>query len=325
MRAIVIEKAGPPEVLEIKEIPKPVPGEGQVLIRVRAFGLNRSELFTRLGFSPGVKFPRVLGIECVGEVEAAPGSDLKPGQRVAAMMGGMGRAFDGGYAEYTCVPASQAIPVETELGWETFGALPETYLTVWRIFEDGLDLSGKTLLVRGGTSSIGMAAISLGKDRGLEVAATTRNPAKEDVLKKAGADHVIIDEGAIAEKVRAVFPGGAANLIELIGVNTLPDSLQSAGPKGFVCMAGHLSGEWTAKEMEVMGTFPYGVRFTTINTHGLARENAQGPLQNIVDAVQAGRLPAHLDKVFPFEAIAEAHRYMEENRASGKIVMRVPD
>ena len=104
MKAYVIEAPGGPEALRRCEIPRPDPRDGWVLIRVRAFGLNRSEWFTRRGDSPNVRFPRVLGIECVGEVVSAPGTDLEQGQRVAAMMGGMGREFDGSYAEYTLVP-----------------------------------------------------------------------------------------------------------------------------------------------------------------------------------------------------------------------------
>src|SRR3954462_5964844 len=109
MRAIVLDAPGPPDALTIRDLPIPTPAAGWVLIEVKAFGLNRSELHTRLGLAQGVTFPRVLGIEAVGVVAAAPGGEFEAGQQVAAMMGGMGRTFDGGYAEYTCVPAGQVI------------------------------------------------------------------------------------------------------------------------------------------------------------------------------------------------------------------------
>jgi NADPH:quinone reductase-like Zn-dependent oxidoreductase len=125
MKAAVIREPGAPEVLVIEELPVPQPATGWILIRVKAFGLNRSELFTRQGHSPGVKFPRVLGIEAVGTVEEAPGGEFKPGQSVATAMGGMGREFDGSYAEYTCVRAGQVQAIDTTLDWQTFGALPE--------------------------------------------------------------------------------------------------------------------------------------------------------------------------------------------------------
>src|ERR1700741_1063041 len=125
MKAVVIHEAGGPEVLKLESRPIPTPKRGEVLIRVKAFGLNRSELFTRQGHSANVKFPRILGIEAVGLVEHAPGGALDGGEVVATAMGGMGRQFDGSYAEYTCVPATQVQSVKTQLPWEVLGAIPE--------------------------------------------------------------------------------------------------------------------------------------------------------------------------------------------------------
>ena len=123
MRAVVLDAPGPPEALEIRELPIPTPNDGWVLIEVKAFGLNRSELQTRLGFAgPDVTYPRVLGIEAAGVVASCPGGEFAEGQQVVAMMGGMGRAFDGGYAEYTCVPAAQVIAFTSDLDWATIGA-----------------------------------------------------------------------------------------------------------------------------------------------------------------------------------------------------------
>src|SRR5882672_3899836 len=131
MKAAVIREAGGPEVLKIESLPVPTPQSGEVLIRVKAFGLNRSELFTRQVHSPNVKFPRVLGIEAVGLVELTPGNEFRKGDIVATAMGCMGREFDGGYAEYTCVPAKKVQAVKTELTWETLGAIPEMLQTAW--------------------------------------------------------------------------------------------------------------------------------------------------------------------------------------------------
>src|ERR1700752_3819526 len=131
MKAAVIREAGGPDALKIESLPIPTPKSGEVLIRVKAFGLNRSEMFTRQGHSPGVKFPRILGIEAAGIVEHAPGGEFKQGQTVATAMGGMGREFDGGYAEFTCVPASQVQALETKLTWDKLGAMPEMLQTAW--------------------------------------------------------------------------------------------------------------------------------------------------------------------------------------------------
>src|SRR6201998_4628137 len=129
MKAAVIYEPGVPGVLKVESRPIPKPREGEVLIQVKAFGLNRSELFTRQGLSPGGVFPRVLGIEAVGLVEDAPGGEFTKGDVVATAMGGMGRDFDGAYAEYACVPVTQVQLIKTSLPWETLGALPEMLQT----------------------------------------------------------------------------------------------------------------------------------------------------------------------------------------------------
>ena len=139
MRAVVLDAPGPPEALRVRDLPIPAPRHGWVLIEVKAFGLNRSELHTRLGLAQGVTFPRVPGIEAVGIVVAAPGGDLEPGQQVAALMGGMGRTFDGGYAQYTCVPAAQVVPFSSELDWGVIGAVPEMLQTAHGSLSVGLD------------------------------------------------------------------------------------------------------------------------------------------------------------------------------------------
>jgi NADPH:quinone reductase-like Zn-dependent oxidoreductase len=156
MKAAVIHEAGGPEVLKIESLPIPTPQKGEVLIRVKAFGLNRSELFTRQGHSPNVRFPRVLGIEAVGVVEEAPGNEFRKGDVVATAMGGMGRQFDGGYAEYTCAPAAQVQGIRAQLAWETLGAIPEMLQTAWGSIFKSLRLEdGERLLIRGGTTSGG--------------------------------------------------------------------------------------------------------------------------------------------------------------------------
>src|SRR5262249_45174316 len=228
MRAIRVHRAGGPEGLEIEELPDPEPRDGWVLIRVRAFGLNRSEMFTRQGRSPSVRFPRVLGIECAGTVEAAPGTDLAPRQRVAAVMGEMGRAYDGGYAEKTLVPRAHVLPLATELPWDVLAALPETYLTARRSLVDALGLRARqTLGVRGAASSVGRAALALGKSLGAAVIATTRDRGKVATLRDAGADHVVIDGGTIAPEIRSIVPRGADAILELVGTVTLLESLRA--------------------------------------------------------------------------------------------------
>lgn len=322
MRAYVISEPGGPERLELREIPRPSLRDGWVLVRNRAFGLNRSEWFTRRGESPSVTFPRVLGIECVGDVVAAPGTELSVGQRVAAMMGGMGRQFDGSYAEYVLVPQQNIFPLQTHLDWKRLGALPEMLQTVHGSLHIGLEIErAENLLVRGATSSIGFAAISLARSAGLEVIATTRNPNKSGELEAAGASHVIVDDGIIADTARAICPDGFDRVLELVGTTTLIDSLKAARRGGIVCMTGILGGSWTLPEFHPMGDVPTGVKLTSYS--GEASDITGAPLQRYVTLVESGALILKLGPSFRFEDLREAHAMMDENRANGKIVIEV--
>lgn len=323
MRAYVITKPGGPDTLELREIARPSPRRDWVLIRNRAFGLNRSEWFTRRGDSPAVKFPRVLGIECVGEVVDAPGGDLSPGQTVAAMMGGMGRQFDGSYAEYVLVPRANVFPLRTNLEWPVLGALPEMFQTVHGSLYTGLEIDcAQSILVRGATSSIGLTAMAVAKSSGLDIVATTRSLKKSDELIAAGATHVVVDEGTIAGKIRSIYPEGIDRVLELIGTTTLLDSLQATRRGGIVCMTGILGGEWTLPEFHPMGDVPTGVKLTSYS--GGASDISVEQLQHYVSLVEFGELVLKLGPTIEFDRLREAHELMDRNEANGKIVIELP-
>ena len=320
MRAVVIRQPGEADVLTIEERPIPVPAPGQVLIRVRAFGLNRSELFTRRGQSPGVQFPRVLGIEATGVVEAAPGGEFAEGQTVATAMGGMGRSYDGGYAEYVVVPAGQVQALATTLPWSVLGALPEMLQTAWGSLFTALKLTARdTLLIRGGTTSVGLTAAAIAHGYGVRVLSTTRNPARLQMLRDAGADHAVVDDGSIVGAVRAAAPGGVDKVLELVGATTLADSLACTAKGGGVCMSGMVSDRWSLRDFAPMDVIPTAVNLTTYS--GDASDFMTTPLQDLVRRIETGSLKVKLGPKFGFDEIVAAHRCMEDNRSAGKIVV----
>jgi NADPH:quinone reductase len=297
--------------LSIQDLPVPEPPDGWVRIRVRAFGLNRSELHTRLGLAEGVTFPRVLGIECVGEIDSP--CDLPMGQQVATMMGDMGRTYDGGYAEYTVVPRGQVIPFTSALPWAVLGAVPETLQTAYGSLTIGVGVAaGDTVLIRGGTSSVGLAAAALAVGMGATVLSTTRSASRLSALAAVGVTHPLVDDGNVAAQVRALYPSGVDGAIELVGTPTLPDTLAAVRVRGTVCFTGMLSNEWIVPEF-------YPVRLTGYG--GEAGDLPAPVLQRALDDIAAGRLSFGEPTVYAMDEIRRAHDDMEHNRVYGKQVV----
>jgi len=320
MKAAVLYEPGGPEVIKIESRPIPKPRPGKVLIRIKAFGLNRSELFTRQGHSPNVKFPRVLGIEAVGLVEESPGGEFPKGAKVMTAMGGLGRDIDGGYAEFTCVSAKHIQQVETDLDWKTLGAIPEMFQTSWGSLFTALRLQrGERLFIRGGTTSIGLTAVAIAKHQGAIVSATTRNPDRAELLRRNGADQVFIDNGAIVDDVRKTYPDGVDKVLELVGTTSLLDSLKCAKPQGIACMTGIVGNRWSFDQFSPMEAIPSTVCLT-IYDGGIA-DFMRTPYQELIAQIKDGTLQVRIGKVFSLDQIVEAHRCMEKNKAGGKIVV----
>jgi NADPH2:quinone reductase len=319
MRAIVLHEPGPAENLKVEDRPIPEPPPGWVRIAVRAFGLNRSDVHLRLGLAGNAVLPRIPGIEAVGVVDDPNGSDLREGQQVAALMGGMGRAFDGGYAEYTVVPRRSVVPFHSDLPWSVIGQVPETLQTAHGSLTTGLDLqSGQTLLVRGGTSALGFAAAALARDIGATVLATTRRRDRLDLLAEHGVDHPLVDDGRVADQVRRLYPEGLDAGVELVGTPTLPDTLAALRVHGTVCFVGMLSNQWIVKDFYPIDYLPRGVRLSAYS--GGADDLPAPVLQRFLDRIADGSINLGPAAMYTLEEIPRAHADIDANRVAGKLV-----
>jgi NADPH:quinone reductase-like Zn-dependent oxidoreductase len=324
MRAIRLTGPGGYDVLAVSDVPRPEAKSGWVRIQVKAFGVNESEVTSRQGGSSAdFSYPRILGIEAAGIVDqVAPGSRFHVGDQVITMMGGMGRSIDGSYAEYTVVPEEHVIGFTSTLAWETIGALPEMFQTAHGSLTTGVGLQrGQSLLVHGGTSTVGLSAITLAHDLGARVLATTRNPARADLLRHHGADEVIVDDGEpIASRIRVEHPDGIDAAIELVGLDTLPDTLASLRRGGTCCFTGALNGAWTLPDFDPLQLIPTGVRLTSYA--GQASELSADAFSDQLDAIAAGRIIPPIGATYHgLEQVAHAHQALEEGHALGKHVI----
>src|SRR5258708_21633013 len=200
MRAIVLDGFGGLDRLVHTDIPKPLPRDGEVVIKVKAFGINHAELHMRRG--EWAEAAEVSGIECVGIVDSCPGREFPVGAKVAALMGGLGRTINGSYAEYTRVRAANVALIDSELPWAQLAALPETFATAWTCLFRNLKLSaGQTVVIRGATSSFGQAAVKMAVAAGARVIATARRRERFGMLEALGAARVELESRTLAASI----------------------------------------------------------------------------------------------------------------------------
>ncbi len=328
MKAYIIERAGGPEVLTLAEVPSPQAKSDEVAIRVRAFGVNRAEVYRRSGKMGPINGPVVPGIEAVGEVISDASGIFRTGQRVATAMGGMQFSRTGSYAEEVVVLRSNVIDLhDTTLSWEELAALPESYLTVWGALGRSLGLAkGQTLLVRGATASVGMAAVVYAKSLGANVVATTRSEANVRRLREVGADVAIVDHGEIGEDVRRAVPEGVDAALEVVGAATLRDTIKALRPFGAVAVVGLLGGPPVLENFHLMQDLPNATRLSffpsgLLGTAALPLTDA--PLRAIAAGISAGSIPSLRVRTFDFADVRQAHALMESDRVLGKLVVRV--
>ncbi len=316
MKAAVIEEAGGPEKLEIRDVAVPKVKEGWSLIRVIGRGINHSEIFTRKGLSPSVQFPRILGIECVGVVaETSDAQELPVGTKVISIMGEMGRAFDGSYAEYVLLPNEQIYPFESDLPWEVIAAIPETFYTAFGSMKNLKIDAGDQILVRGGTSGVGVAFLKLVKAEYPDamVVGTTRDEAKRGQLLAAGFDEVLVEKDGILQSDRTF-----RKALELIGPATLKDTSRHIEEGGIVCSTGQLGGKWYMDDdFDPIMDLPRNGYLTSFYSGNVSKER----IQEMMDYVARYHVDAAPEKVFRLEEIREAHEYLEGSRSFGKVVV----
>jgi NADPH2:quinone reductase len=323
MRAIIIKQFGGLDGLVIEKLPDPVPKPGSVLIEVKAFGINHAETHMRKG--EWAEAATVSGIECVGLVKSCPGGEFAVGTKVAAFMGGMGRTINGSYAEYTCPPATNVVPIKTDLPWEDFAVIPESYATAWTCLHRNLEIKkGQTLVIRGATSALGRAALNIAVDAGAHVVATTRKKQRFETLYELGAHRAEIETPKLSDSIAERKQIDA--VLDLVGNSTFMDSLSMLRRGGRTCLAGWLGGLDPVNNFNPLLQMPSGVYFTFFGSFVFGTPDfpvSDIPLQSIVDKVAAGFYKAKPARVFQFDDIREAHEAMESNQANGKMVVRV--
>jgi NADPH:quinone reductase len=326
MRAIVISSYGGPEVLVEAELRDPVPGEGEVLIRVKAFGLNHAECYFRRGAWGEVA--KVTGIECAGIVEADPSGTFASGTPVVAILGGMGRTRNGSYAELVTVPASNVAAVDVDLDWEVMAAVPEVFATAWSGLHLNLDIrAGQRVLVRGATSAVGQAAVQLAAAHGCSVIATSRSDRRQDLLRELGASEVLIDDGSLAAQLRS-GRGPADGVFDLVGNSALRDSLGCLERGGRLCQIGFLGGLAPVADFLPMLDLPTGVQLSFYGSAFVLGSPSyplsEVPFGELFEQVASGKLRGKPVRAYPFSEIVEAHRVLEAGTAGGKMVVKTP-
>ena len=314
MKAVKIYQAGGPEQLIYQDVPTPDIKESWSLVKIKGFGINHSEIFTREGKSPSVQFPRILGIECVGEVAQSSTPALAVGQKVISIMGEMGRAFDGSYAEYVLLPNEQIYPVHTDLDWTTLAAIPETYYTAFGSLQQLRIAPQDRVLVRGAGSGVGVAFAQLLKAHFPHVVlhGSTRNPAKATRLQAVGFDEVITEADGKIQTDQSYD-----KILELVGPATLRDSFSHINEHGIVCNTGQLGNIWCVNDFDPIIELKNNSYLTAFYSGNVS----QAKLDAMFDYIRQFNVKILIERVFTLEQVPEAHRFLQSADGFGKVVV----
>ncbi|MBQ6503290.1 MAG: zinc-binding dehydrogenase [Flexilinea sp.] len=317
MKAVLLDRPTKAEDVILKDVPIPEVKPGWVLVKVRSFGMNHSEQILREFEIENdyIQKPIIPGIECVGEIADPSDSGLVKGQKVCALMGGMGRSFNGSYAEYALLPDHHVFPVSSELDWAEMAAVPETYYTAWGSLFQCLRLkSSDKLLVRGATCALGYAAIQIARAIGCTVVGTTHREAKLQLLQQAGCDECILDSGSLKGKVE-----GVDKALELIGIKTVKDTMMNMEQGGIVCNTGVLGRVYEWNHFDPIKDIPNGVFLSGFYSNF----PAQSIMHDIYAFLDEHHLKPLIGAVYSFDNIREACIALDSGQVNGKIVIRI--
>ncbi len=315
MRAVVLTKPTAPEDVVLTEVDVPKVQSGWVLVKVKAFGLNHSEQILRLHEIEAdyIRKPIIPGIECVGEIADSSDTNFEVGQKVVALMGGMGRSFNGGYAEYALLPAHHVFAIESNLSWREIAAIPETYFTAWGSLFECLDLKPEdTLLVRGATCALGYAAIQLAKAIGCKVIATTHREEKLSLLEEA--DLAVVDDGDLRGKIEPV-----TKVLELVGAKSVRNSLLLVKRHGIVCHTGVLGNVFTLGNFDPIKEIPNGVYLTGFHSNFPTQEI----MTDIFAFFEKYGVSPKMCASYKFDDITQAMIAMDHHKVNGKMVVEM--
>lgn len=317
MKAVLLNGVTPAEKVTLSEVEIPEVRQGWVLVKVKAFGMNHSEQVLRLNEIENeyIHKPIIPGIECVGEIIHPSDSHFEKGQKVVALMGGMGREFHGSYAEYALLPAHHVFGTDTSLSWKEMAAVPETYFTAWGSLFECLNLTKEdVLLIRGGTCALGYAAIQMAKALGCKVIATTHRESKLPLLK--GADEVVLDTGKLQGQL-----SGVTKALELVGLKTLHDTLRCMEKGGIVCNTGILGGVYALNGFDPIKFIPSGVYLTGFYSNSPTQE----VMDNIFSFISENNLLPCVGAEYDFSNIKEACVALDGGKVNGKIVVKMKE
>lgn len=311
MKAVVVRETGNSSVLKIEERPIPQATANQSVIKIHAFGVHRYEVLTRQTGWPAVKFPRVLGVEAVGVIEQpSTASKFVKGQRVVTLMGGLGHDVDGSYEEYALVDDEHIYSTTLDGDYTLLATYPENFYTAFGALRHSHVTAGHSILVRGATSTVGLAMIQLAKAMGLKVIGSSRRQAMLKSLTDLGADDAILDkDNQLQTDVQydAVF--------DMVGIATMEDSIKHVADGGAVTMIGALAGGW---DVEKFSPYELNNKFLTFFSSDTVDSDA---LQTMFDLIQEHHLQIPVAKVFTLDDIAAAQDYVMNNHELGQVVV----